>query len=51
VPDYDGWRAEFGLGAAFRLDAKSQLYLDYEYSRAPRYERPWSLNLGCRTLW
>jgi outer membrane autotransporter protein len=51
TPNYDGWRAEFGLGASWRLSVKSQLYLDYEYSKAPRHGRPWSLNLGCRTLW
>jgi outer membrane autotransporter protein len=51
APAPDGWRGEFGLGASLRLDARSQLYLDYEYSKAAHYERPWSLNLGYRTLW
>jgi outer membrane autotransporter protein len=50
-PDYDGWREEFGLGASCRLGAGSQLYFDYEYNKAAHYERPWSLNLGYRTLW
>jgi outer membrane autotransporter protein len=51
APGCDGWRVEFGAGAGCRLDAKSQLYLDYEYAKAARYERPWSLNLGYRALW
>ncbi|OAM91511.1 hypothetical protein AW736_02755 [Termitidicoccus mucosus] len=49
--DFDGWRLEAGLGAAYRLNASSQLYLDYEYGRASAYERPWSLNLGYRRFW
>ncbi|OAM87253.1 hypothetical protein AW736_23645 [Termitidicoccus mucosus] len=51
VPDYDGWRAEAGVGATYRVSGRSQLYFDYEYSKAARYERPWSLNFGCRRLW
>ncbi|MDR0353121.1 MAG: autotransporter outer membrane beta-barrel domain-containing protein, partial [Opitutaceae bacterium] len=51
VPDCDGWREEFGFGASWRIDAESQLYLDYEYSKAARHERPWSLHLGHRRLW
>jgi outer membrane autotransporter protein len=51
APDYDGWRGEFGLGASYLLDARSQLYFDYEYGKAAHYERPWSLNLGYRVLW
>jgi outer membrane autotransporter protein len=51
TPACDGWRAEAGLGASYRVNASSQLYFDYEYSKASNYERPWSLNLGYRTLW
>jgi outer membrane autotransporter protein len=51
APDYDGWREEFGLGASYRVSETSQLYFDYEYARAPAYERPWSLHLGYRQLW
>lgn len=51
VPDYDGWRLEAGAGAAYRVSGRSQLYFDYEYSKAARYERPWSLNFGFRRLW
>ncbi|AWI08407.1 autotransporter outer membrane beta-barrel domain-containing protein [Ereboglobus luteus] len=49
--NYDGWRVEFGIGAAYEIDAKSQVYLDYEYARATLYERPWSINLGYRRAW
>jgi len=48
---YDGIRAEFGLGTTYLINAKSQLYLDYEYARAALYERPWTLNLGYRRVW
>jgi outer membrane autotransporter protein len=51
APDYDGWREEFGLGTAYRINGYSQLYFDYEYGKASNYERPWSLNLGYRRLW
>ncbi|AWI09057.1 hypothetical protein CKA38_07220 [Ereboglobus luteus] len=50
-PTYRGWRMEAGLGAAYRIDAGSQVYLDYEYAKAPAYERPWSFNLGYRRMW
>ena len=46
-----GKRVEFGLGTSYRIDAKSQFYLDYQYDRAPKYERPWSFNLGYRRVW
>ncbi|MDF9827980.1 outer membrane autotransporter protein [Ereboglobus sp. PH5-10] len=49
--DYDGWRVEFGIGAAYEIDAKSQVYLDYEYAKAALYERPWSIHLGYRRAW
>jgi outer membrane autotransporter protein len=51
TPGFDGWRAEFGIGAAYRVGEDGQLYIDYEYGRATAYERPWSLNLGYRYLW
>ncbi|MDF9832027.1 outer membrane autotransporter protein [Ereboglobus sp. PH5-5] len=50
-PTYRGWRMEAGLGAAYRIDDGSQVYLDYEYAKAPAYERPWSLSLGYRRMW
>ncbi|MDF9827863.1 outer membrane autotransporter protein, partial [Ereboglobus sp. PH5-10] len=49
--NYDGKRVEFGLGTSYRIDAISQVYIDYEYAKAQFYERPWSLNLGYRRLW
>jgi len=51
VPDSDGWRVEFGAGTSYLINARSQLYFDYEYDRAPHYERPWALNLGYRYGW
>ncbi|WP_342751092.1 autotransporter outer membrane beta-barrel domain-containing protein [Termitidicoccus mucosus] len=48
---FDGKRVEFGLGAGYRVNDLSQLYIDYEYARAPSYERPWALSLGYRRLW
>lgn len=51
TPDTDGWRAEGGLGAAYTIDPKSQLYLDYEYAKADLYERPWAINFGYRRNW
>jgi outer membrane autotransporter protein len=51
APDYDGWRFEAGFGAGYRVNERSQVYMDYEYDKAARYERPWSLNLGYRKLW
>ncbi|MDR0902303.1 MAG: autotransporter outer membrane beta-barrel domain-containing protein [Opitutaceae bacterium] len=51
APDYDGWRFEAGFGASYLVNDRSQVYLDYEYGKAARYERPWSLNLGYRRLW
>jgi hypothetical protein len=35
----------------YRITDLSQLYLDYEYAKAARYERPWGLNFGYRRLW
>jgi outer membrane autotransporter protein len=46
-----GKRAEFGLGTAYRIDLKSQFYLDYQYDKSPQYERPWSFNFGYRRVW
>jgi outer membrane autotransporter protein len=51
TPDYDGWRVEAGLGASCQLSRSSQFYIDYEYARAERYDRPWSLTFGCRRVW
>ncbi len=50
-PGFDGWRVEFGAGASYRINATSQVYLDYEYGKAPLYERPWALNLAYRRFW
>ncbi|MDF9833703.1 outer membrane autotransporter protein, partial [Ereboglobus sp. PH5-5] len=49
--DYDGKRIEMGFGTSYRLDAASQLHIDYEYAKARAYDRPWSINLGYRRLW
>jgi outer membrane autotransporter protein len=43
-------RVEFGLGTSYRITLTSQFYADYQYDRAPRYERPWSINLGYRRI-
>jgi autotransporter-associated beta strand protein/T5SS/PEP-CTERM-associated repeat protein len=51
TPDYDGRRVEFGFGVTYRIDALSQVYLDYEYAKSARFERPWGLTLGYRRLW
>lgn len=50
-PDYDGWRIEAAAGTAYRVNASSQAYFEYEYAKANNYERPWSFNLGYRILW
>jgi outer membrane autotransporter protein len=50
-PQFDGWRFEAGAGTALRLAPARHLYLDYEYSKARAYERPWSLALGLRQTW
>ncbi|MDF9832669.1 outer membrane autotransporter protein [Ereboglobus sp. PH5-5] len=50
-PWFDGWRMEAGAGVGYLIDARSQVYFDYEYNKATRYERPWSLNLGYRRAW
>ncbi|MDF9826749.1 outer membrane autotransporter protein [Ereboglobus sp. PH5-10] len=50
-PGFEGWRFETGAGAGYLIDERSQLYLDYEYNKAPHYERPWSINLGYRRAW
>jgi hypothetical protein len=34
APCFDGFRAEAGGGFAFRINAASQAYVDYEYARA-----------------
>jgi outer membrane autotransporter protein len=46
-----GKRVEFGAGTTYRINDNSQIYFDYEYDRAPQYERPWALNLGYRHTW
>jgi outer membrane autotransporter protein len=51
TPDYDGWRVEAGVGASYQLSRNSQVYIDYEYASAERYDRPWSFTLGCRRVW
>ncbi|OAM91600.1 autotransporter outer membrane beta-barrel domain-containing protein [Termitidicoccus mucosus] len=51
APAFDGWRFGAGLGSSWFIDERSQLYFDYEYNKAPAYERPWSLNLGYRRDW
>ncbi|AWI08174.1 autotransporter outer membrane beta-barrel domain-containing protein [Ereboglobus luteus] len=50
-PGFEGWRLETGAGAGYLINEQSQLYLDYEYNKAPHYERPWSINLGYRRAW
>jgi outer membrane autotransporter protein len=49
--DFDGWRWEAGFGAAYVINARSQVYYDYEYAHATHYSRPWSVNLGYRFAW
>ncbi len=49
--DVGGTRFEFGLGTSFKIDDRSQMYVDYEYAKASSYKRPWSINLGYRRLW
>ncbi|MDR0902306.1 MAG: autotransporter outer membrane beta-barrel domain-containing protein, partial [Opitutaceae bacterium] len=51
TPDYDGWRVEAGVGASYQLSRGSQVYIDYEYATAERYDRPWSFSFGCRRVW
>ncbi|AWI08463.1 hypothetical protein CKA38_03650 [Ereboglobus luteus] len=50
-PWFDGWRFETGAGVGYLIDARSQVYFDYEYNKASDYERPWSLTLGYRRAW
>ncbi|AWI08612.1 autotransporter outer membrane beta-barrel domain-containing protein [Ereboglobus luteus] len=50
-PWFDGWRTELGLGVAYQINENGQLYFDYEYNKAQRYERPWAVNLGYRRAW
>ncbi|OAM89730.1 hypothetical protein OH491_16760 [Termitidicoccus mucosus] len=50
-PWFDGWRFETGAGVNYLIEGRGQLYLDYEYNHATRYERPWSLTLGYRHFW
>lgn len=45
------WRFECGFGVSVKVSEKAAVYLDYEYATASAYERPWSFNLGWRTLW
>ncbi|MDR2675576.1 MAG: autotransporter outer membrane beta-barrel domain-containing protein, partial [Opitutaceae bacterium] len=49
--DYDDFRAELGAGFAYAVSARSQFYLDCEYSRGETFTRPWSLNTGYRQAW
>ena len=49
--DFDGWRMEAGIGAAYVFSSRSQMYYDYEYTRAPHYTRPWAVNIGYRNAW
>lgn len=50
-PWFDGWRFEVGFGAAYLINERNQVYLDYEYSRADKYERPVAINIGYRRIW
>ncbi|WP_277558673.1 autotransporter outer membrane beta-barrel domain-containing protein [Ereboglobus sp. PH5-10] len=50
-PWFDGWRVELGLGVGYQINDNGQLYFDYEYNKAQRYERPWAVNLGYRRAW
>ena len=49
--DFDGWRWEAGIGAAYVINARCQVYYDYEYTHATRYRRPWAVSAGCRLAW
>lgn len=50
-PWFGGFRLEIGGGIGCRISASSRVYLDYEYARATRYDRPWSFMLGYRFAW
>ncbi|AWI08405.1 autotransporter outer membrane beta-barrel domain-containing protein [Ereboglobus luteus] len=49
--DFDGARFETGVGVGYLINSRSQLYLDYEYSKSSSIERPWAVNLGFHRVW
>lgn len=48
---FDDTRYEFGVGGSFLFTKQDQLYMEYEYSKANHYNRPWAINVGFRHLW
>lgn len=47
----DGARMELGAGINWDMSRCGQIYVDYEYTRAERYETPWKVNVGYRISW
>lgn len=47
----DGWRGEAAAGLVRRVGAGGRLYLEFEYTKASDWSRPWSLNLGYACAW
>jgi outer membrane autotransporter protein len=49
--DLSDRRFETGLGAAWLINKRNQLYMEYEYAQANHYKRPWGFNFGFRHVW
>jgi outer membrane autotransporter protein len=50
TPNTDGTRGVFGLGGAWQVNVRQQIYFDYEYVWGDKYEKPWAVSLGYRHL-
>ncbi|MDR0534842.1 MAG: autotransporter outer membrane beta-barrel domain-containing protein [Puniceicoccales bacterium] len=49
-PNTDGTRGILGLGFAWQVDVRQQVYFDYEFAKGDKYTRPWAVSLGYRRL-
>ena len=47
----DGWAGEGAIGFTFDMERHGRLCVEYEYTRASDYTRPWTLTAGWRFAW
>jgi outer membrane autotransporter protein len=51
APTIKGYTLEGGLGMAWLVNRRTQVYFDYATTQADYYIKPYGLNLGARYMW